>query len=540
MANAKGRSLRLTHVQALRFHFAPRSKLICMMRQLTLSASLLALLCFFFLPDVTMQTCVSTEESLRDRCSSSLQLWNTTGIALSLSGEPFADQIRSFSDAMRPLACNAAVHFRSCIRNLIFLCPPTSPMDVESLVAVASYVDSPSYRQQCLETALCGPNEFACFVNGASGCRDLSLACDKMSHCDDELDESAYACGCGLDNSCFQSLTTNNENVPFISLQQNITSQVLQLNEYGAEVVCRALKDATSCDKEKNQTCQSPIWQGNVNAATFVESAFYRTFCVLKQRNLKTCDFQDVSRCLAYLEDTSDKSLSAQLSSLNQRGKELRNVCTAYSNFTSCFDEIKDRCMYSDNQFVKLAFKWANETNQDAYKFYCRHVSRCKSQDISYCLPILTSESRQTVRLGIDSEFSSQIQALTGERQNTACNLVVTFKLCIDYFKNCSDQHPELETMSLRLQSYVRSDNYRKQCLENDTCTSDHIPCRVAWLGLKCIPKYFVCDGARDCDDGEDEKSCPGSNNASCKPAEVSAFSLVLFIVLPMLSILHR
>ena len=56
MANAKGRSLRLTHVQALRFHFAPRSKLICMMRQLTLSASLLALLCFFFLPDVTMRT----------------------------------------------------------------------------------------------------------------------------------------------------------------------------------------------------------------------------------------------------------------------------------------------------------------------------------------------------------------------------------------------------------------------------------------------------------------------------------------------------
>ena len=106
---------------------------------------------------------------------------------------------------------------------------------------------------------------------------------------------------------------------------------MLQLNEYGAEVVCRALKDATSCDKEKNQTCQSPIWQGNVNAATFVESAFYRTFCVLKQSmelktsaelwcvffvsigNLKTCDFQDVSRCLAYLEDTSDKSLSAQV-----------------------------------------------------------------------------------------------------------------------------------------------------------------------------------------------------------------------------------
>lgn len=45
---------------------------------------------------------------------------------------------------------------------------------------------------------------------------------------------------------------------------------------------------------------------------------------------------------------------------------------------------------------------------------------------------------------------------------------------------------------------------------ENRECTQQQFRCEGS---NSCIPKPWVCDGDRDCEDGSDEKNCPITQN---------------------------
>ncbi|KAL8575672.1 hypothetical protein ACOMHN_055861 [Nucella lapillus] len=49
------------------------------------------------------------------------------------------------------------------------------------------------------------------------------------------------------------------------------------------------------------------------------------------------------------------------------------------------------------------------------------------------------------------------------------------------------------------------------------TCETDEFQCRMSF-GQICIPDYWVCDHAEDCEDGEDEQNC--ENVPRCSEGE--------------------
>eukprot|EP00118_Oscarella_pearsei_P015758 m.144735 g.144735 ORF g.144735 m.144735 type:complete len:947 (+) comp38405_c0_seq2:216-3056(+) len=434
--------------------------------------------------------------------------------------EPFENQIASLNGSVRSAACVAVAEFRKCVLGMIEFCPPSSDAGMAKMVQAATYVSSSVYIDQCLNDTLCGPDSFGCVAFGSLSCARNFFACDGEEYCDDGVDESTTVCGCdaNLASTCFEPFSRSTTVFPPFHLPSPLSSQLLFLSELGAELVCSALANASSCFAPISGTCKPGFanLQDKLDAFHFTNSSFYFDFCIQKKRNLPKCNTTAVQVCLDTFSNKSGSYIDLDIPIANQMaglsGNKTKTVCSSFVDFSTCFDPLENNCKYSQNAALLQALRLAAAKTSTVYEEICLGIT-CGDRARTTCSEELKASFFSSVSLHLNESFSSQIAITQDKDRDDACTLTVKFKKCVETAAlSCSLKDPAIQNLTAAA-SFVGSSVYKDQCLFNASCPDDQMACRLVW-GKGCVSDFFICDGASFCDDGLDEANC-GNGNAT-------------------------